>query len=39
MDQARGDSGMAQGRCWGYSLRTRRYRYTEWLNGQAGREL
>ena len=24
---------------WGYSLRTEQYRYTEWLNGQAGREL
>ena len=24
---------------WGYSLRTERYRYTEWLQGKAGREL
>ncbi len=24
---------------WGYSLRTDRYRYTEWLEGKAGREL
>lgn len=24
---------------WGYSIRTKRYRYTEWLEGQAGREL
>ncbi len=24
---------------WGYSLRTERYRYTEWMNGEAGREL
>ena len=24
---------------WGYSLRTERYRYTEWLRGKAGREL
>ncbi|MEE2825585.1 MAG: sulfatase [Planctomycetota bacterium] len=26
-------------RAWGYSLRTDRYRYTEWLEGKAGREL
>lgn len=24
---------------WGYSLRTERWRYTEWLEGEAGREL
>lgn len=24
---------------WGYSLRTEKYRYTEWLEGKAGREL
>jgi len=24
---------------WGYSLRNNRYRYTEWLQGKAGREL
>jgi iduronate 2-sulfatase len=24
---------------WGYSLRTERWRYTEWLQGKAGREL
>ena len=24
---------------WGYSIRTQRYRYTEWLEGKAGREL
>ncbi|MCC9608475.1 sulfatase [Blastopirellula sp. JC732] len=24
---------------WGYSIRTDRYRYTEWLEGKAGREL
>lgn len=24
---------------WGYSLRTERWRYTEWLEGKAGREL
>jgi iduronate 2-sulfatase len=24
---------------WGYSLRNQRYRYTEWLEGKAGREL
>ena len=24
---------------WGYSLRNERYRYTEWLEGKAGREL
>ncbi|MEM9646145.1 MAG: sulfatase [Planctomycetota bacterium] len=24
---------------WGYSIRTPRYRYTEWLHGKAGREL
>lgn len=24
---------------WGYSIRTERYRYTEWLEGRAGREL
>lgn len=24
---------------WGYSIRTERWRYTEWLEGQAGREL
>lgn len=24
---------------WGYSLRTSRWRYTEWLEGRAGREL
>ena len=24
---------------WGYSIRTERYRYTEWLAGAAGREL
>ncbi|MFK8112998.1 MAG: sulfatase [Rubripirellula sp.] len=26
-------------KAWGYSLRTDRYRYTEWLEGKAGREL
>jgi len=26
-------------KAWGYSLRTQRYRYTEWLEGKAGREL
>jgi len=26
-------------RAWGYSIRTARYRYTEWLEGKAGREL
>ena len=26
-------------RAWGYSIRTARYRYTEWLAGKAGREL
>ena len=26
-------------KAWGYSIRTDRYRYTEWLEGQAGREL
>ena len=26
-------------RAWGYSIRTDRYRYTEWLAGRAGREL
>ncbi|MBL6704524.1 MAG: sulfatase-like hydrolase/transferase [Planctomycetaceae bacterium] len=26
-------------KAWGYSIRTERYRYTEWLEGQAGREL
>lgn len=26
-------------KAWGYSLRTERYRYTEWLQGKAGREL
>lgn len=26
-------------KAWGYSIRTDRYRYTEWLDGQAGREL
>ena len=26
-------------KAWGYSLRTNRYRYTEWLEGRAGREL
>ncbi|HAY81136.1 MAG TPA: iduronate sulfatase, partial [Planctomycetaceae bacterium] len=24
---------------WGYSIRNERYRYTEWLEGKAGREL
>ena len=26
-------------KAWGYSIRTDRYRYTEWLEGRAGREL
>ncbi len=26
-------------KAWGYSLRTDRWRYTEWLEGEAGREL
>lgn len=26
-------------RAWGYSIRTERWRYTEWLEGAAGREL
>ena len=26
-------------KAWGYSLRTDRFRYTEWLEGKAGREL
>ena len=26
-------------KAWGYSIRTERYRYTEWLEGMAGREL
>ena len=26
-------------KAWGYSIRTERYRYTEWLDGKAGREL
>lgn len=26
-------------RAWGYSIRTKRWRYTEWLSGEAGREL
>ena len=26
-------------KAWGYSLRTEQYRYTEWLEGKAGREL
>ena len=26
-------------KAWGYSLRTERWRYTEWLEGKAGREL
>lgn len=26
-------------RSWGYSIRTERWRYTEWLRGDAGREL
>lgn len=26
-------------KAWGYSLRNERYRYTEWLEGKAGREL
>ena len=26
-------------RAWGYSIRTERWRYTEWLEGKAGREL
>lgn len=26
-------------KAWGYSIRTERYRYTEWLEGRAGREL
>ena len=26
-------------KAWGYSIRTERYRYTEWLEGKAGREL
>ena len=26
-------------KAWGYSIRTERYRYTEWLEGEAGREL
>lgn len=26
-------------KAWGYSIRTERYRYTEWMEGTAGREL
>jgi len=26
-------------KAWGYSIRTERFRYTEWLEGKAGREL
>jgi arylsulfatase A-like enzyme len=26
-------------KAWGYSIRTQRWRYTEWLEGKAGREL
>ena len=26
-------------KAWGYSLRDERWRYTEWLEGRAGREL
>ena len=26
-------------KAWGYSIRTEQYRYTEWLEGRAGREL
>ena len=26
-------------KAWGYSIRTERYRYTEWMRGKAGREL
>lgn len=26
-------------KAWGYSIRTERFRYTEWLEGRAGREL
>ena len=26
-------------KAWGYSIRTEQYRYTEWLEGKAGREL
>ena len=26
-------------KAWGYSIRTERWRYTEWLEGKAGREL
>lgn len=26
-------------KAWGYSIRTQRWRYTEWLEGRAGREL
>lgn len=26
-------------KAWGYSIRTERYRYTEWMEGRAGREL
>jgi len=26
-------------KAWGYSIRTERWRYTEWLDGKAGREL
>ena len=26
-------------KAWGYSIRTERWRYTEWLEGEAGREL
>jgi len=26
-------------KAWGYSIRTQRYRYTEWMEGKAGREL
>ena len=26
-------------KAWGYSLRNERWRYTEWLQGKAGREL
>ena len=26
-------------KAWGYSIRTEKFRYTEWLEGKAGREL